>query len=371
MIPIEIEVGFDARATFALSDATLLVLANVGSDSHGTKLPSEDPHAVDDVDYMGVVVPPAEYVLGVENWEGVNFWAEQYDCVFYSLDKFVRLLLKANPNVVGTLWLRPTDLHHSTQEWLWLMASRSLFSTKEAYGSFAGYASGQMYRMTHFDIETQKVWERALELIDAAGWTKDDVLRITSKQEQRRKAGKDYDDDAITAALPMPDYTKLGSYLYYHPDVAQPTVPYIMQDPPRVFSVTSMNSILDQARVDLTRIHARHFQGYMGEKRKALVQKYGFDVKNAAHLIRLLRMGVEFLQTGSLRVYRDTDREYLMQIKRGEIPLDVVKAEAEKLFADAKVACDKSPLPDKPDRRAINELLFDVYFSCYNWEGWR
>lgn len=41
-------------------------------------------------------------------------------------------------------------------------------------------------------------------------------------------------------------------------------------------------------------------KGYMGEKRKALVNKYGYDTKSVAHLIRLLRMGVEFLTTGEM-----------------------------------------------------------------------
>lgn len=43
------------------------------------------------------------------------------------------------------------------------------------------------------------------------------------------------------------------------------------------------------------KLHKQHFSGYMGEKRKAMVRKYQYDVKNAAHLIRLLRMGAEFL----------------------------------------------------------------------------
>lgn len=52
------------------------------------------------------------------------------------------------------------------------------------------------------------------------------------------------------------------------------------------------------------KLHREHFSGYMGEKRKAMVRKYQYDVKNAAHLIRLLRMGTEFLTTGELQVYR-------------------------------------------------------------------
>jgi len=34
--------------------------------------------------------------------------------------------------------------------------------------------------------------------------------------------------------------------------------------------------------------------GYMGKKRRELVMRVGYDAKNAAHLIRLLRMGIEF-----------------------------------------------------------------------------
>ncbi len=58
------------------------------------------------------------------------------------------------------------------------------------------------------------------------------------------------------------------------------------------------------------------FHGYMGLKRKHLVELFGYDTKNAAHLIRLLRMGTEALVTGELRVFRD-DAPQLLEIKRG------------------------------------------------------
>jgi len=48
------------------------------------------------------------------------------------------------------------------------------------------------------------------------------------------------------------------------------------------------------------KLHREHFSGYMGEKRKAMARKYQYDVKNAAHLIRLLRMGSEFIVSGIL-----------------------------------------------------------------------
>jgi hypothetical protein len=44
--------------------------------------------------------------------------------------------------------------------------------------------------------------------------------------------------------------------------------------------------------------------GYMGEKRKELVLEHGYDSKNAAHCVRLLRMAKEIFETGGMTVYR-------------------------------------------------------------------
>jgi len=98
---------------------------------------------------------------------------------------------------------------------------------------------------------------------------------------------------------------------------------------------------------------------YMGEKRKKLVEKYGYDIKNAAHCIRLLKMGMEFLTTGELNVFRD-DAPYLLEIKRGMWPLDKVKSEAERLFHLADEAYVRSTLPNKPDIPAIEKIVMEI-----------
>lgn len=104
--------------------------------------------------------------------------------------------------------------------------------------------------------------------------------------------------------------------------------------------------------------HGVH-KGYMGEKRKALVARYGYDTKNAAHLIRLLRMGIEFLRDGEMNIHRH-DAAELLAIKHGEWSLARIKEEAARLFHRAEDACDRSPLPVGPDREAIGELCVAV-----------
>ena len=170
----------------------------------------------------------------------------------YEIRKFFRLLLKQNPNVVGTLWLQEKDYIHISESGRLILENRNLFVSKAAYHSFIGYAHGQLHKMTH------------------------------------------------------------GA-----------------------------------------------FEGYMGEKRKQLVQLFGYDCKNAAHLIRLLRMGIEYLTDGSLRVFRE-DAAELRQIKSGGWDLLKVKEEADRLFKMAHEAYVRSSLPAEPDFARAEKLLMHI-----------
>ncbi len=120
------------------------------------------------------------------------------------------------------------------------------------------------------------------------------------------------------------------------------------------------HSFVGYAHGQLHRMTHMSFNGYMGKKRKELVEKYGYDCKNAAHLIRLLRMGIEFLTEGILYVERKNDATQLLEIKWGEWTLDSVKKEAEKLFASCEQAYIHSPLPIKPDSERINEICINL-----------
>lgn len=113
------------------------------------------------------------------------------------------------------------------------------------------------------------------------------------------------------------------------------------------------------ARSQLHKMTHLGFQGYMGAKRKGLVERYGYDCKNAAHLIRLLRMGIEFLRDGRLQVRRP-DAEQLLAIKRGEWTLEQVQAEAERSFQRAEDAHSASTLPPGPDMDRINDLAIET-----------
>jgi predicted nucleotidyltransferase len=111
------------------------------------------------------------------------------------------------------------------------------------------------------------------------------------------------------------------------------------------------------------------FEGYMGAKRKALVEEFGYDTKCAAHTIRLLRMGIEFLTDGELYVERH-DAKQLLEIKKGKWTLDEVKDEAERLRTIADEAYVRSDLPKQPDPEKVNALVVDVLCSQFDQTDW-
>ena len=231
----------------------LVLLGYRGSVAHAMYMPNSDPNSVDDIDLMGIFLFPKENYLGLNHGkETVEKFIGKYDMVFYEFKKFVRLLLKSNPNVLGMLWLKENQYLYKTKVGQMLIDNRDLFSSKLAYKSFTGYAYSQLKRMEH--------------------------------------------------------------------------------------SVT---------------------KGYMGEKRKKLVEKYFFDPKNASHCIRLLKMGVEFLSSGELNVFRH-DATMLLDIKTGKWSLEEIKLEAERLFKLADEAYVRSKLPEKPDYKKINKIVINV-----------
>ena len=119
------------------------------------------------------------------------------------------------------------------------------------------------------------------------------------------------------------------------------------------------HSFTGYAHDQLRRMTAFTFEGYMGDKRKKLVEQFGYDCKNAAHLIRLLRMGIEFLREGELHVFRE-DAAQLLEIKKGLWTMEQVKEEADRLFKRAETAYDECKLPVAPDLEKINDLVVSL-----------
>lgn len=113
--------------------------------------------------------------------------------------------------------------------------------------------------------------------------------------------------------------------------------------------------------------------GTKGQKdvnRPELVESFGYDVKYAAHVIRLGVQGCEYLQTGQLSVpMREADRDLVRAVRRGSIPFaDVVRmADELERHLHRLIGSVNLQLPPEPDTARVQRFLVDTYQDV--WKG--
>lgn len=294
-----------------------MYLAYRGSVAHGLYRKPEDG-GIDDIDLMGFCVGSKENYLGLKEWGSRGTKEEKsgtYDAVQYELRKAVSLLLQGNPNIMSMLWVDPQHILLDTYGSKALRGARAHFIGKHVYNAFAGYAYAQLTKMETRDPEELRLY-----------------LAVTAELKHRgihpNHKGQTFDRPSD------PTGEDIDCQAWSNEKLIQ------------------RNKSFQKKGENI---------GYMGEKRKRLVLENGYDSKNAACLVRLLRMCIEFLGDGVMRVDRSRiDAEELLDIKKGKWKLEEVKELANHLFDDAKSACSRSALPEGPNREAVEELLVKV-----------
>jgi len=100
-------------------------------------------------------------------------------------------------------------------------------------------------------------------------------------------------------------------------------------------------------------------------KRKKIRETYGFDVKHAYHLVRLLSEIEQILVEGDLDLQEKGRREHMKAVRRGDFSeqeirdwFKVKEKDLEKLYAESK-------LRNKPDEASIKQLLLDCLETHY------
>jgi uncharacterized protein len=114
----------------------------VGSKAFGLASESSD----DDV--RGIFLPPARLHWSLRRLpEQLERDDEDSDEVYWEIEKFVRLALKANPSVLETLW---TSIVLQTDETAdELRSIRGSFLSKHVYKTYSGYVLSQFRRMAN------------------------------------------------------------------------------------------------------------------------------------------------------------------------------------------------------------------------------
>jgi predicted nucleotidyltransferase len=119
-------------------------------------------------------------------------------------------------------------------------------------------------------------------------------------------------------------------------------------------------SFIGYASDQLNKLMVTSDRGFMGPRRRRLFDKFGFDTKRAMTAIRLMIQGKELLETGSFKVFRDDDRDFLLEIKKGERSVEEISQIAAGLKIEIETAYKTSSIPEENNKTKINELLVDI-----------
>lgn len=108
--------------------------------------------------------------------------------------------------------------------------------------------------------------------------------------------------------------------------------------------------------------HWEAYQTWKAERNRAraeLEQRHGYDTKHAMHSIRLMRMGLEILRDGELRVRRP-DAEELNAVRDGALSYDALLEMATALEREMQDAVRSGTLPADVDPGFVDALALDV-----------
>ena len=340
-----------------LRDRTIF-LTRHGSWAYGTNIETSDE------DFKGVAVPPKEYFLGfTQKFEQAE--SNEPDLVIYEMRKFMALARDCNPNIIEVLWTDPADHVLVTPLGEELLAHREMFLSKKAKFTFSGYAIAQLKR-----INTHHRWllhpperEPARAMFELPPETLIPADQLVAAQAEVSKQLDRWNED-------FGDGLDESAKIHARERVEQYLVEMKISKDEKWQAAARMvglneNFILQMQREKQYRNARQEWEQYQNWKvtrnvaRAALEAKHGFDTKHAAHLVRLLRMCREILETGKVNVRRE-DREELLAIRNGAWTYERLVAWATEQDAAMNGLYKTSTLRHAPDQKALDALCISI-----------
>lgn len=129
-----------------------------------------------------------------------------------------------------------------------------------------------------------------------------------------------------------------------------PIAKYIIDHPEMFLSKRVFHTFSGYAHSMLKQIES----GDITHRNRKSAEKLG---KHMVHLIRLYYTGINILETGRVDVYLENQRELLLAIRRGELPVDKIYELRNTLLKKLQVAYDNSVLPNQLNFDAVNNWV--------------
>lgn len=360
-----------------------------------------------DVDYGGVYILPNEKLLGLPHFYQDQVSDEKHDTTYYEFNRWVELLMKANPNALESLFAPKDkvigDIHPAVQL---IINNRDMFLTKECFKSLSGYAYAQIQKYRGLNKKcVQPVMEKK-EVLDFCYTFKDQGSQPMKEFLKERGLNQKY--CGLVSIPNMKDtygvYYDYASHLAFegfdsskeydmrfirHYDSLSSVYTYLCEERLKSREFFGYSGIVHPEgksnEVRLSSIpkgeipicfmtynqqgyesHCRKYKEYQEWVQKRNPARYesnlksNYDVKNVAHCVRLLHMGLELAHGDGFNVVRTWDREMLLNIRNHKYEYEEIIEYVEKVFAEMKELAEKCDLPKTVDIQKVNNLILEA-----------
>ncbi|RZK41764.1 MAG: nucleotidyltransferase [Hymenobacter sp.] len=343
----------------------ILFEAISGSRAYGTNLPHSD------TDLKGVFLLPEKDFFGLTYAPQVA--NKTNDEVFYELRRFVELLLKNNPTALELLGT-PADCV-LYKHLLFDQFQPQAFLSKLCRQSFAEYAVAQIRKakglnkkINHPEPPGRKaVLDFCYVTVGAGAQPAEVWLRRQGlTAAQCGLANVPHLTDLYALFVDRTPAQSLGYRgLVRNPDTSQDVQ---LSAVPKGEEPVAYLSFNRNGYSTYCRVFREYWEWVVkrNAERYANTVQHGknYDAKNMLHVFRLLQMAEEIALTGKIQVRRP-NREFLLQIRRGEFEYAELVAEAKQLVARVDVAFVGSALLTAPDAVAAEDTLRQVRQQFY------
>lgn len=340
-----------------------LYLARHGSHAYGTALPTSDD------DFRGVAVAPREYYLGaLHHFEQAE--CKVPDLTVFELRKFVGLASQCNPSVLEVLFVEESDRLQVTALGQRLLEMRELFLTRRVRHTFSGYAQSQLRR-----IELHRSWltnpvehkptRAEFGLPESTLIPADQLAAAEAAIRKKLDAWSADFLDELEPGVRTAVQNRMAEHLA---EIGVSMQDELWPGAARTLGMTEnfIELLAREKRYAARKRDYEHYQTWKRERNPAraeLEAKYGYDAKHAMHLVRLLRMCGEILETGQVRVKRP-DAEELLAIRNGAWPYERLLEYAESEDRRLQELAARSKLPKAPDVAEIDRRCVEIVWEA-------
>lgn len=309
----------------------LLYKARVGSYLYGTETPESDE------DFLGVFLPLPEDYLGLERIDDIDSstkgseaqrrnTAEDIDDKYYSLPKFLKLLLQNNPNIVELLFVNKKNIVYIDPRIQPILDHPEWFISQKVKHTFSGYAYSQRQKLIA-KKERFEGLQKALHYLD------------------RGLSRTYFIQDAMTVSMAY----DLNSMVKHYKGQKGNTESF--------HKGLSLKMVYDHLK--------KEYEKYGWRVHTDSFEKVGYDVKFGYHLIRLLSEGYDLLSNGVLQFpLSQVLLDYINDIRSCKISYEDLLSKCDDLMgAVEEVAKKTTSLPVKPSWNKVNSWLIDTNLS--------